>query len=109
VESGESPITCCKREIFEEIWLELDIEKLLCLEYQQTEFDDSMMFIFDWGVISYWDIDSMILQESEIKNIHFRTLENAKKYLLPKMYNRLRNAFLAKKMNAAEYFETLKN
>ena len=50
----------------------------------------------------------MILQESEIKNIHFRTLENAKKYLKEKMFKRIKKALIARKNNQIEYIETLK-
>ena len=71
VEKNESPRECCKREIKEEIGLDLNIEKLLVLEYQQLEFDDSFMFLFYGGKIKSKDILKENLSKHEIEDFEF--------------------------------------
>lgn len=92
VEQNESPIECCKREIFEEIGLDLKIEKLLVLEYQKQEFDDSFMFLFDGGTLTNTQIQNIKLQEKEIECFGFYSLEEIKELTVEILYNRVKKA-----------------
>ncbi len=53
IEENESPRAACKREIKEELGLEINLKRLLCIDYtvadeKQTE---SLQFIFDGGIL----------------------------------------------------------
>ena len=40
-EEWESPKECAKRETFEEIWINIEVWKLLVVEYNQTDIDEN--------------------------------------------------------------------
>lgn len=106
IEENESPKEACEREIKEELWLDIQVWKLLCLEYQREE-DDSYMFIFNGGVLSENDINNIEIQESEIKNFYFLNLEEMSDKVLPKMLRRIKKWLEASRNNATIYYETI--
>lgn len=106
VEKNESPKACCQREIFEEIGLKLNIEKLLVLEYQKLEFDDSFMFLFSVEKIKTSDIIKENLPENEIEDYGFYTTEEIKDLTVERLYLRIKKALIALKTGEAEYYET---
>ncbi len=108
IEENESPREACQREVQEELWLDISVWSLLCLEYQR-ETDDSYMFVFDGWILSDRDIEHIQLQESEIKNYHFFSLSELKEKVLPKMYTRIQNALEAKMSEKTIYYETVYN
>lgn len=71
VESGEDPRTACIRECLEEIGLEIDPGRLLVLEHQIEPLPrgDSIMFVYDGGVIS--EPALITLPRSEIRGFRF--------------------------------------
>lgn len=73
VEAHESPRVCCEREVLEELGLHIKIGRLLCLDYNATTETrlESLMFIFDGGVLSESQIRSIQLQDSELLSYRF--------------------------------------
>lgn len=106
IEEDESPKETCIREIEEELWLDIQVWDLLCLEYQREE-DDSYMFIFDWWVLSENDIKEIKIQESEIKSFEFLSLKDLKPKVLHKMFLRIQKAIEAKTKKTSIYYETI--
>ena len=106
VEKNESPSECCKREIKEEIGLDLNIEKLLVLEYQQLKFDDSFMFLFYGGKIKSKDILKENLSKNEIEDFGFYSLEEIKKISLEWLYLRIKQGFEALQKKKTCYYES---
>lgn len=86
--------------------MDIQVWKLLCLEYQREE-DDSYMFIFNGGVLSENDINNIEIQESEIKNFYFLNLEEMSDKVLPKMLRRIKKWLEASRNNATIYYETI--
>lgn len=107
-EKNESPIECAKREVMEEIGLDIEPKKILCIHYYYVEKYESeaIQFYFDGGVLTQDQINSIKLQENEIKAIHF--LEE--KHVLDKFYTsmKLRFPYLRKALQSGDiqYFET---
>src|SRR5690348_12741014 len=70
VEDNESPKWCCEREILEEIGLEVSVKRLLIVDYnsypQETDKTESLMFIFDGGVLSDDELATINLREDEL-------------------------------------------
>lgn len=52
VVADESPRQACRREVAEELGLELTVGRLLCIEWQgpEPQRTESLMFIYDGGV-----------------------------------------------------------
>ena len=77
VEQNESPKACCQREILEEIGLKRDIGRLLVLDYNspsETK-SESLMFIFEGGLLSETEITVIQLPEKELSEFAFFTPE----------------------------------
>lgn len=107
-ERNESPIECAKREVKEEIGLDVHIERLLCIHYYYVEKFESeaIQFYFDGGILTQDQINGIKLQESEIKAIHFIEEKNVKDKFYMSM--KLRFPYLKKalKTKTTQYFET---
>ena len=73
VEADESPRLSAQRETFEEIGLQREIGRLLVVDYSDRVVDksESLMFIFDGGVLSEREIDSIVLQAEELDEFIF--------------------------------------
>ena len=106
IEDSESPKECCEREVLEELWLEKEVGKLLCLEYQR-EADDSYMFVFDGWVLSEEEIKDIKLQDSEIKSFGFYDLQDIENKVLKKMFVRIGKSIEARKKERWAYYETI--
>lgn len=75
VELNESPKQCCQREVREEIGLERKIGDLLVVDYnsQNNEKTKSLMFIFDGGLLTSPEIESIQLRRDELSEFGFFT------------------------------------
>lgn len=73
VELNESPRRCCAREVLEELGLLRDIGRILIVEYNDPNppKTESLMFIFDGGVLSEDEIGRIQLQASELSTFQF--------------------------------------
>ena len=93
VESNESPKQCCKREVKEELGLEREIGDLLVVDYNRAtdEKTESLMFIFDGGILTFSEIESIELKRDELSEFRFVTAET----LPVEMADMLRNRVLA--------------
>lgn len=73
VEQNESPKQCCQREVFEEIGLNREIGPLLVIDYnsQCEAKTESLMFIFDGGVLQDAEIAAIQLPAGELSQFAF--------------------------------------
>lgn len=73
VEAHESPRGCCEREILEELGLQIKTGRLLGIDYNETTETrlESLMFIFDGGVLSDAQIELIQLQADELLSFRF--------------------------------------
>ena len=71
VDAGETAVDACRRECREELGLEIDTGRLLVLEHQteQGERGDSIMFVYDGGVIR--DASTIRLPADELRSFRF--------------------------------------
>ena len=93
VENNESPKQCCRREVKEELGLEPEIGDLLVVDYNSAndERTESLMFIFNGGILALSEIESIELNRDELSEFRFVTAET----LPVEMLNMLRNRVLA--------------
>ncbi|MDX9970314.1 MAG: NUDIX hydrolase [Candidatus Gracilibacteria bacterium] len=89
IEENESPLSCINREIFEELGIEIKIKKLLILDYRIDPDIESYQFIFTGETISETHKQQIQLQESELSEIKFLPINEAKLLLRESHKNRL--------------------
>ncbi|TDW94700.1 ADP-ribose pyrophosphatase YjhB (NUDIX family) [Kribbella pratensis] len=94
VESDESPYEACCREVQEEIGLDLEIGRLLVVDWVPAHgpWADSLAFIFDGGIL---DDPALTLDPIEARAHHYLTLADATPRLRPSMTRRLALALQA--------------
>lgn len=76
VEADESPLAACKREVEEELGLDLRVGRLLCIDYYPAQYPltESLMFVFDGGVLSDDEITLIKTDAKELKGFVFLEL-----------------------------------
>ncbi len=87
VEDGESPKDACRREIMEELGLDRQTFSLLCIDYRSDR--DAYRFLFDGGKLSEDDIRVLKLQEDEIAEYAFLSVEESTDRLHPALARRI--------------------
>jgi 8-oxo-dGTP pyrophosphatase MutT (NUDIX family) len=88
VEENESPKQACEREVLEELGISVKIGRLLRLDYR-AETDHAtelLIFLFEGGELSDEQVAAITLPDDELSACHFVKLNEAKKQLLPTLY-----------------------
>lgn len=94
----ESPKECARREVAEELGIELPVKRLLLLEYHNhTGQRDFIHFIFDGGIIGQKQINQIVLQAEEIETFGLFELKQAKKIM--SQWSRERISFILEAIN----------
>lgn len=91
VERDESPRTAARREVFEEIGLEVEPGALLAVDWiaRSGDFSEVVALLFDGGVLSPGDVERIVLQADEAAEFRFVPLEEAARLLDPEQYARV--------------------
>lgn len=73
VEAAESPAAGCRREVLEELGLEVHIGRLLALDWVQetSDPDGALILIYDGGVLTQTQIESIVLPGDELNGYQF--------------------------------------
>jgi 8-oxo-dGTP pyrophosphatase MutT (NUDIX family) len=94
VEAHESPRQACRREVAEELGSDLQVGRLLCLEWQGPEPDrtESLMFVYDGGVL---DASRIRLPADELSSYAFLSAHELDGLMSPRLARRTRAALRA--------------
>lgn len=111
VESNESPRFCAARETTEEIGLRKEIGRLLIVDYNppQGEKTESLMFVFDGGVLTAEEIAQITLPPDELLSFGFFTEQTLPANLSPTLRTRILAAWAQKRHNTDAYLENPEN
>ncbi|WP_238008278.1 NUDIX hydrolase [Dactylosporangium sp. AC04546] len=93
VETGEAPSAGCRREVREEVGLDLPIDRLLVVDWTpgRGPWSDQVQFVFDGGIVP---VDTPLRpQESELTGVRWAHLSEAD--LRPSLRRRLELALRA--------------
>lgn len=73
VEEGESPAAACRRELREELGLEVELGDLVCVDYNSTapDYVESLMFLFNVQPLTTRDVAAIRIDRSEIAEWRF--------------------------------------
>src|SRR4029453_9764856 len=76
-EANEPPLEAARREVREELGLELAVGRLLCVDWVPPHgpWDDTLMFLFDGGTLTAADSASVRLLDKELVAYEFCTKE----------------------------------
>lgn len=93
VELDESPAQACRREIAEELGINVTIGELLCVDYNRATGDylESLMFLFRVATLTAEQLDSIRLATDEISECRFCTLDQAQALLSTRLGQRVRS------------------
>ena len=107
VEADESPKNACIREIREELGLALAIDRLLVVDYNSPhgEKTESLMFIFDGGVLSEVDLAGINLQAEELEAFAFFASEELPGLMSRSLRRRLLAALQQESSEGGVYLE----
>jgi 8-oxo-dGTP pyrophosphatase MutT (NUDIX family) len=91
VEPGEPPRLGAGREVLEELGVERPIGRLLVADWMPPYlgWEDAIELIFDGGVLRPDELDALVLQPSEIKQVQLCTLAEAAELVTPLAHRRL--------------------
>lgn len=109
VEEGESPTKACLREIQEELGLNLQLRKLICVDYKGATdkkiHDDSIQMIFDGGILSDVRIKQIHINQEEHSEFAFVSVKQSLSMLNPKLAKRIPFCLKALKAKTCVYLE----
>lgn len=95
VEADESPYAACLREIDEELGIEVKVSRLICVDYHPSigGYLESLMFIFDGGILSESQIAAITTNPEEHHSFAFVKFEDLGDYLGERLLKRMRVCF----------------
>jgi ADP-ribose pyrophosphatase YjhB (NUDIX family) len=107
VEADEPPKAACRREVAEEIGLDLPVGRLLVIDWlpAQGVWGDALNLIFDGGVIDSATLRLAKAQDDELDGLALLSLDDASLRLRPSQTRRLAAALEALQQSAPRYLE----
>jgi 8-oxo-dGTP pyrophosphatase MutT (NUDIX family) len=107
VEQDESPLQAARREVREEIGLDIEPGSLLAVDWlpRRGDFTEVVAFLFDGGVLEPDAISRIDLQQEELRDVRFLTLDAAEPLLDGAILRRLRAALAAPGSVSTPYLE----
>ncbi len=96
-EDDESPLAACRREVREEVGLDLSIGRMLLVDWMPTHgvWRDSIQIIFDGGVLTTEQAKTITPAANEVSRVEFLPVYTAKDRLRPSMARRVELAHRA--------------
>jgi 8-oxo-dGTP diphosphatase len=96
-EANESPLDAARREVKEELGIEFAGGRVLVIDWVAPHgpWDDSLMFIFDGGVLTREDLANIALRDNELSQYRICTPDEASRLLRPYVSRRVKGALVA--------------
>ncbi|MDP8957754.1 MAG: NUDIX hydrolase [Actinomycetota bacterium] len=93
VDVGESPRQACRRELQEELGIEVDPGRLICVDYlAPTDTSaENIQFLFNGGMLAAPLVDEIVLCHEELSEWRLLHLDRAIPLLRPRLARRVRS------------------
>jgi len=107
VEANESPAQACVREVREELGLDIELARLILVDYlsDSPEKVEALMFIFEGPILTPTEIESIKLQVEELSEYRFCTDEEAVTLLNHRLGRRVQCGLASLVENGPVYVE----
>jgi 8-oxo-dGTP pyrophosphatase MutT (NUDIX family) len=109
VEPGESPSTAARREVREELGIEITVGRFLVADWWQDSADGQggpkLLFVFDGGHLSAVQCDRVTVDGDEIIGYDFHPVADLDAVTIPRLANRIRHAVAAHHERTTIYLE----
>jgi len=91
VEADESPYAACRREVAEEIGLDLAVGRVLAVDWVpgQSPVPEELVVIYDGGVLGKSEIDAIAVPKGELKGFKFFPPDEASLHARPVVQRRI--------------------
>lgn len=93
-EANEAPRAAARRELLEELSLDAQLGPVLCIDWVPPHgpWDDTLAFIFDGGVLTHDQLQTLDLTDGELRSYRFCTDHETQSLVRPRLWTRLRLA-----------------
>ncbi|WP_189096835.1 NUDIX domain-containing protein [Streptomyces kronopolitis] len=106
VETGESPLQACVREVREELGILPEIGRLLAVDWAPSPAEgDKVLYLFDGGVLPTELREQIKLQAAEIGAYDFHPLDDVASLTIPRLARRIEAAAVARARGRVAYLE----
>lgn len=98
VEADESPFQGCRRELLEELGLEMEVGSMLCLDWVAPDEDDphgALILVYDGGVLDQQTIDRIVTPPDELHGYAFVEVDQLDSYVSDRNRRRIVEALAA--------------
>jgi 8-oxo-dGTP pyrophosphatase MutT (NUDIX family) len=106
-EANEAPPAAGARELAEELGLDIALGPLLCVQWVSPHgpWDDTLVFVFDGGILTPQQIGSLRLADEELAAYQFTGVDEASRLLRSYVWSRARAAQAAVRTGRVQYLE----
>ncbi|MFF5719887.1 NUDIX domain-containing protein [Streptomyces buecherae] len=106
VETGESPLAACRREVEEELGITPAIGPLLVVDWAPSPAEgDKVLYVFDGGELNADETASIKLASGELLAAEFHPVDVLGQHLIPRLARRVRQAAAARNSARPLYLE----
>ncbi|MFF7650421.1 NUDIX domain-containing protein [Streptomyces sp. NPDC007983] len=106
IETGESPLTACRREVKEELGITPPIGSLLVVDWAPNEAEgDKVLYLFDGGELSPDTAASIKLASDELLAAEYHSVEDLNQILISRLARRVKQAVTARIQGHPVYLE----
>ncbi|BDH16216.1 NUDIX domain-containing protein [Streptomyces hygroscopicus] len=106
VETGESPLQACVREVREELGISPEVGRLLAVDWAPSPSEgDKVLYLFDGGVLLAELREQIQLQTAEIGAYGFHSLDALSALTIPRLARRIQAAAQAQYEGRMVYLE----
>lgn len=106
VETGESPLAACRREVAEELSITPAIGPLLVIDWAPIPSEgDKVLYVFDGGELTADEAATIKVAPDELLAAEFRPVEELERLLIPRLARRVKRAITARADGRTTYLE----
>ena len=106
VETGESPLQACIREVREELGITPPIGRLLAVDWAPSDREgDKVLYLFHGGQLTPADLQAVTLQVEELLSFQFVPIEDIPERTIPRLSRRITAAARARAGHVPVYLE----